>query len=51
MTGNVETTNSIFYTAEYFGYFLAPTSGTYTFTVNPDNNNFVNGLKYKLLKT
>jgi hypothetical protein len=47
MTGNVETTNSIFYTAEYFGYFLAPTSGTYTFTVNPDNNNFVNGLKYK----
>jgi hypothetical protein len=47
MTGNVETTNSIFYTAEYFGYFLAQTSGTYTFTVNPDNNNFVNGLKYK----
>jgi hypothetical protein len=47
MTGNVETTTSIFYTAEYFGYFLAPTSGTYTFTVNPDNNNFVNGLKYK----
>ena len=47
MTNNSKTSTSIFFTAEYFGYFLAPTTGTYTFRVNSDNNYFSSGLVFK----